>query len=257
MKIMHFNGRIGKYKRVALMLSGIVLLSSCANYSSVSKLRTPKILAPSQYPEYIIQPGDTLDVKFFYSPDLNDNITVRPDGKISLQLVDDVQAAGLTVQELDDSLTRKYNRVIADGADVSVIVKDFSSQRLYITGEVTRPGEYPLRYRQTILQAVAAAGGFLDTAKRDAVLVIRQQNDDPPEVFLAELQDGDLVKSGDKAAYHLLYPRDIIVVPKSNVAKVDLFMDQYVRDILRFNGFSAGVSGVYELNNKDRLGDSN
>lgn len=250
------KNKVKRSTTLALFLSGAAL-SSCTSYDNVSTISSLPILQPSDYPEYILQPGDNLDIKFFYSPDLNDNITVRPDGNISLQLIDDVQAAGLTVQELDNRLTRKYRGKLPEGADVSVIVKDFSDERIYITGEIARPGEYPLKHKLTILQAVAAAGGFNDSAKRDAVLVIRQQEEDAPKVFLAQLQDDDLLKMGDGGTYNMLSPRDIIVIPKSNVSKVDLFMDQYVRDILRFNGFSAGVSGVYELNNKDTLGTSN
>ncbi len=141
---MTFSNTKSKVKRstaLALFLSG-ALLSSCTNYDKVTTIETLPILQPSDYPEYILQPGDNLDIKFFYSPDLNDNITVRPDGNISLQLIDDVQAAGLTVQELDARLTRKYKSKLPDGADVSVIVKDFSDERIYITGEVSVPGEY-------------------------------------------------------------------------------------------------------------------
>lgn len=248
-----------KLRKLA-MLSCISLsmgLTACTSYENVPLVRDLKILQPSDYHEYIIQPGDNIDVKFFYSQDLNDNVTVRPDGDISLQLIDDVQVAGLTVSELDTRLTKMYRGKLPDGADVSVIMKSFSDQRIYITGEVARPGEYDLKHKLTILQAVTAAGGFNDSAKRDAVLLIRQEEEDAPKVFLVRLKDEDLIKTGESGTYNMLQPRDTIIVPKSNIAKVDLFMDQYVRDVLRFNGFSAGISGVYELNNKDTLGGTN
>lgn len=238
-----------------MLLSG--LLASCTSYDNVPMVETLPFTQHSEYAPYILQPGDNIDVKFFYSPDLNDNVTIRPDGYISLQLIDDVLAAGLTVQELDKRLSKKYRGKLPDGADVSVIVKDFSDERIYILGEVLRNGEYPLKHKLTILQAIAAAGGFNDDAKRDAVLVVRQQEEDAPKVFLAELKDEHLLDMSKDGKYNVLFPRDIIIVPKSNIAKVDMFMDQYVQDILRFNGFNAGISGVYELNNKDRLGENN
>lgn len=237
-----------------LALASCSLLVGCTHYNNVSPLGEVQILKPTELPEYIIQPGDNIDVKLFYSQDLSDNVTVRPDGYISLQLVDDIRAAGLTARQLDEELTQLYAEKLSDQPEVSVIVKAFSDQRVYVAGEVLRSGEFELKNKMTILQAVTAAGGFLDTAKRDAVLVLRQQESNPPQVFLASLTDQNLTEIGKNGTYSLLMPRDIIYVPKSNVAKVDLFMDQYVRDILRFNGFSAGVSGVVELNNKDEIG---
>lgn len=237
-----------------LALVSCSALTGCAHYNTVPSFGEVQILKPTELPEYVIQPGDNIDVKLFYSQDLSDNVTVRPDGHISLQLVDDVRAAGLTARQLDEELTQLYAEKLSDQPEVSVIIKAFSDQRVYVAGEVLRSGEFELKNKMTILQAVTAAGGFLDSAKRDAVLVLRQQENNPPQVFLASLTDQNLTEVGKKGTYTLLMPRDIIYVPKSNVAKVDLFMDQYVRDILRFNGFSAGVSGVVELNNKDTVG---
>lgn len=257
MKISVFS-RLKKIGRGSIAaLSFVTLLggvSACTTYEGVEKLGTVEMLKPTELPPYVIQPGDILDVKFFYSQDLNDNVEVRPDGWISLQLIDDVRAAGMTVQELDDALTELYSYELSDKANVSVIVKEFADQRVYVTGEVARPGEYGLKHKHTILQAITSAGGFLDSGKRDAVLILRQQDNEAPKIYLAELEDSALKNLGENGTYAMLMPRDIIYVPKSNVAKVDLFMDQYVRDILRFNGFSAGVSGVVELNNKDAEG---
>jgi protein involved in polysaccharide export with SLBB domain len=89
---------------------------------------------------YIIQPGDQLDIKFFYNPELNENVTVRPDGLISLQLVDEVHASGLTPAQLDDLLTQKYSRELKKPM-VTVIMRSFTMQRVYVGGEVNRQGE--------------------------------------------------------------------------------------------------------------------
>lgn len=233
-------------------LAFCISLGGCAaQYSHVESVGKVEILRPTQLAEYKIQPGDILDVKFFYSPELNENVTVRPDGRISLQLVDDVMAAGLTIAELDAALTSRYSAKLPSEADVSVIAKHFADQRIYITGEILRGGELDLKNQMSILQAVSAAGGFTTDANRDTVLVIRQQDYEKPKVLLAKLGDTSVSNSGEEGTYAMLMPRDIIYIPKSGIAKVNLFMDQYVRDMLLFNGFSAGLTGVYELNNKD------
>lgn len=256
MKFMYKQDRFKRLLTVALaMMTG--LISACTNYGDVPTIESMPFTKHEDYPAYILQPGDNIDVKFFYSPDLNDNVTIRPDGGISLQLIGDVHAAGLTVQELDSRLTKKYRGKLPDGSDVSVIVKDFSDERIYVLGEVVQSGEYPLKHKLTVLQAIATAGGFNNSAKRDAVLIVRQQEEDAPRVYIAELKDENFLNMSNEGTYNMLYPRDIIIVPKSNIAKVDMFMDQYVQDVLRFNGFSAGISGVYELNNKDNLGVAN
>jgi len=97
---------------------------------------------------YIIQAGDQLDIKFFYNPELNDSVTVRPDGKISLQLVDEVQAAGQTPAQLDDFLTEKYAKELRKPV-ITVIVKSFASQRVYVGGEVNRQVLWPLRRHES------------------------------------------------------------------------------------------------------------
>lgn len=248
MKLSPIENILKKTMLVFLIFSS-AMLTSCTSYRNVERIGDLPILDPSEdYPEYIIKPGDNIDVKFFYSQDLNDNVTVRPDGKISLQIIDDVKVAGLTVSQVDKRLTKMYKKKLPDDANVSVILKSSSSQRIYLAGEVGRPGEYDLKHNLTILQAVTAAGGFRDSAKRSAVLIVRQEETKKPKVFLAKLRDKDIINKGNSPAYNILHPRDIIIVPKSNVAKAGLFMDQHLRDILRFNGFSAGVSGIYELN---------
>lgn len=242
-------------KLKGLALSACVLaMAGCAGVGNLPTVPTQLPLREGPPPEYVMQPGDNIDVKFFYSSDLNENVTIRPDGRISLQLVDDVTAAGLTPSELDDELTKLYTKKLPEKPDVSIIVKQFADNRIYVTGEVAEPGERALKSNMTAYQAIAASGGFRDTAGRDTVVIIRQDKDGNSAVMKADLSDSSL-SSTDKsveANVHLL-PRDVVYVPKSGIAKADLFVDQHVRQLLLFNGISAGVSGVYELNDKDKI----
>ena len=225
-------------------------IGGCSGFSHIRPVSELPLLS-EQSGDYIINPGDTLDIKFFFSPDLNETVTVRPDGKIALQLVDDVMAAGLTPEELDDELTQRYRKKLPDQPDISVIMRGFGDQRVYVTGEVGNAGEFELKNKMTIFQAVTAAGGFLDTARRGSILVIRQDHPEMSNVYRANLSNDGIENIAVASAHAYLMPRDIVYVPKSDIAEVNLFMDQFIRDTLLFNGFNLGVSGVYELNDKD------
>jgi protein involved in polysaccharide export with SLBB domain len=176
-------------------------------------------------PEYRINAGDILDVKFFYNPELNETVMVRPDGRISLQLANEVTAAGLTPDDLRKALSARYGKEI-NKPELSVIVRSFSAQRVYVDGEVFRPGMLPLTGPVTIRQAIAAAGGFRETARRTDVILIRQTQG-KPEGFKVNLEDFD--KNLDLSKDVLLAPFDIVYVPRSNIAEVNKFVDLYIR----------------------------
>ncbi len=241
--------------KIFVMAAALLSLAGCASFSNIPRVSGIKDAIPLKdgpAPEYRLEAGDTLDIKFFYSADLNENVTIRPDGRISLQLIDDIMAEGRTASELDEELTKRYTRVLPDKPDLRVIVKGFGDARIYVTGEVADPGEKALKNRITAFQAVASAGGFRDSAARSTVLVIRQDRDGNSAVMRADLSD-DNIASKNAEAHVRLMPRDVVYVPKSDIAKADLFVDQHIRQLLLFNGISAGVSGVYELNNKDKF----
>ncbi|WP_133716164.1 MULTISPECIES: polysaccharide biosynthesis/export family protein [Methylocaldum] len=183
-------------------------------------------------PNYIIQPGDQLDVKFFYTPEFNESVIVRPDGKISLQLIDDVQAAGINPAKLDEVLTNAYSGELKDPA-VTVLVRTLTEPRVYLAGDIAKPGFITVRNKIGVLQAIDEAGGFLETANINDVTVIRKGPNNQPlthEVDVENILDGELSDSD-----FLLQPTDVVFVPKRGVAKVAGFMDQ-IRKILMLNG---------------------
>ena len=211
-----------------MILLFLVFLCLCAcagppgqNATTVGK----DLMAPVVQSEYRMNPGDVLDIKFFYNPELNETVMVRPDGRISLQLANEVMASGLTPEELRKSLSARYGKEI-NKPEVSVIVRSFSMQRVYIDGEVFRPGMLPLTGPVTVHQAIAAAGGFRETARRTDVIIIRQASGRPVPL---KVNMEDVQKKTDPSQDVLLAPFDIVYVPRSNIAEVNKFVDLYIR----------------------------
>jgi polysaccharide biosynthesis/export protein len=125
--------------------------------------------------DYVIGPDDVLMVIFWREQDLSSEVAVRPDGKISLPLLNEIQASGLTPEELRNNLTKAANRYVEDPA-VTIVVKAINSRKVFITGEVAKPGPYPLSGPTTVLQMIATAGGVLEYAKEDRIVVMRTEN---------------------------------------------------------------------------------
>src|ERR1700722_789410 len=134
---------------------------------------TPK--SATDDPNYIIGPQDTLDVSVWKEPELTRTVPVRPDGKISLPLLNDVQAAGLTPSQLMSKTTTGLSKYM-NSPQVTVIVTAVSSQRIYILGEVSRPGAYVMIPGMTVLQALSNGGGLTQFANRSKIYVLRQEN---------------------------------------------------------------------------------
>jgi protein involved in polysaccharide export with SLBB domain len=176
--------------------------------------------------EYRVQVGDQLDVKFFYNPELNEQVTVRPDGRISLQLVHEIRAAGLTPSQLTDLLSKKYAPELKR-PEITVIVRSFGAHKIYVDGEVTKPGMVPLIGFTTVLQAISQAGGMKDSARTSEVVIIRQGEEHNP--FVAKVNLDKAINGTDMGQDVVLKPFDIIFVPKSAIANVNVWVDQYVR----------------------------
>jgi polysaccharide export outer membrane protein len=123
-------------------------------------------------PSYVIGPEDVLNVSVWKEPQITQVVPVRPDGKISLPLLNDVQAAGLTPMQLSTVITNRLKKYLSD-PQVTVIVTQINSQRYYIMGEVARAGTYPLLPNMTVLQALSGAGGFTPFAKLSDIYVLR------------------------------------------------------------------------------------
>lgn len=161
--------------------------------------------------DYRIGPEDVLEISVWKNADLSKTVNVRPDGKISLPLVGDLQAGGLTPTQLKEEITSRL-KTYQETAVVSVIVQAVNSYRVFIVGEVRTPGTYLLKNRTTVLQAISLAGGFTQFASKNKIMVIRQKADGTDERI--KVRFDDLVYGDENSKKNLtLNPGDTIFVP--------------------------------------------
>jgi len=207
---------------------GILVITACApvvhNPAPLFESGNSRLSSPPE--EYRIQAGDQLDVKLFYNSELNEQVIVRPDGRISLQLAPEIIAAGVTPAELTGQLKKIYASVIKN-PEIVVIVKSFTAQRVYVDGEVARPGIVTLTNDMTLMQAISQVGGFKDTARRDEVIVVRRSADGKAVSTVVNV-DGAIDGSDMKQDITLL-SYDVVFVPKTAIANVNVWVDQYLR----------------------------
>jgi polysaccharide export outer membrane protein len=164
--------------------------------------------ASSLPPDYVIGPDDTLHVTVWKEPDMSATLPVRSDGKISLPLLDDVQAAGLTPLQLKDSIKEKLKKYIADPR-VTVVVTAMNSRRIFVTGEVTHTGTMALLPNMTMLQALASAG-FTQFANLKGIYLLRTENGQQVKL---PFNYKEVVKGRHPEENIMLKPGDTIVVP--------------------------------------------
>lgn len=217
-----------RLRNVVLTISVLVFFISCAPV-----VKSPAPISRDQRPystdEYRIQVGDVLDVKFYYNPELNDSVTVRPDGRISLQLAPEVMAAGMTPGDLAGQLQERYKSELRNPL-VTIVVRSFGAQRMFVDGEVGTPGLVTLTGPLTVMQSIAESGGFRETARYNEVLVIRRTALKKPQVMTVNLEN--VINGTDLAQDIYVMPFDIVYVPRSPIANVDLWVDQYIRRLI-------------------------
>jgi len=205
----------------SLVAAAAISLAERSSAASQTGAEDPEAL-------YQIQEGDDLTIKVFDRPELEETVRVRPDGKISVMLLDDVTAAGLTTAELDRALSERYAEFYRE-PQVTVIVRTFANFRIFVGGEVAQPGPISLQGKLTALQAVLQAGGFLGTARTDSVVLIRRSQEIAgPRIEKIDLKD--VINKGVPDVE--LEPFDVVYVPMSRIAKMDKFVDQYIRQLL-------------------------
>lgn len=206
-------------KRWALMLmvaTALAILPAAAQESSSKQSgtkektsETPRVAPATEDPSYVIGEQDMLDISVWKEPDVSRAVPVRPDGKISLPLIHDVQAAGLTPMQLATVIAEKLKKYLSE-PQVTVVVTAINSQRIYLVGEISRAGAYPMLPNMTVLQALANAGGFTQFANLKNIYVLRNENG---KQVRYPFNYKDVIK-GQKAEQNIsLKPGDTIVVP--------------------------------------------
>jgi polysaccharide export outer membrane protein len=160
-------------------------------------------------PGYVIGPDDVLNIVFWREAELSAEVAVRPDGMISLPLLNDVLAGGLTPDQLRDVLTKAARKFVEEPT-VTVVVKQVNSRKVYITGQVSKPGPYPLVTPMTVMQLIAMAGGILEYANAEDIVVMRTDNGVPSAY---RFNYKDVIRRKNLRQNIELRPGDTVVVP--------------------------------------------
>jgi polysaccharide export outer membrane protein len=236
---------------VGAILAGAIALTAC---STVPGNLPPAPLEPAasplsaNLPPYRIQVGDVLEVRLMLNPELNEEVTVRPDGHVSTTAVPDAVAYGKTPVELADALRKVYARDLQNPR-LSVVVKSFAPTRVYVAGEVTTPGEFiTVGPTLTLSQAIARAGGTKLSSDDTSVFIIRRGPSDKPEFLSTKWKA--LRQARDSDADVRLAPYDVVYVPKLGIAEVYQFYNQYIGQFANPSfGFSYTLNPVAGVNN--------
>lgn len=196
-----------------------LLVGSAASAQELAATATPATAPPAKASnletaivnnenDYRIGPEDLLDISVWKNPELSRTVPVRPDGKVSLPLVNDIRAAGLTPTELRQQLIDRLAEFIP-APEVAVIVREVHSMKVAVVGSVKTPGRYELKSAATVLEMIALAQGFTDFASRDRIVVLRQENGETTRIPFNYRK----MAAGDEQANLIVQPGDIIVVP--------------------------------------------
>lgn len=184
-------------------------LETTAKKSDAKGARAPAPQVSAIDADYRIGPQDILRIDVWKEPEVSRAIPVRPDGKISLPLLNDVQAAGLTPVQLSEVIGDGLKKYM-NNPQVTVTVSEINSRRIYVTGEVTRAGAFPLLPKMTVLQALSSSGGFTQFAKVKSIYVLRTVDSEQRKL---PFNYKDVVTGKKNEQNVLLQPGDVIVVP--------------------------------------------
>lgn len=166
----------------------------------------PSVAVPS---DYVIGADDQLSVIFWRDKDMSADVTVRPDGKIALPLLNDIQAAGLTPEQLRTKVTEEAKRYVEE-PNATIVIRQINSRKVFITGQVQKPGPYSLTSSMTVLQLISVAGGLTDYADSKKIIVMRAENG---QQVALPFNYKDIAKGKNLKNNIELKPGDTIIVP--------------------------------------------
>ena len=228
----------------ALVLSPPTLAAPGTVQTQAPAVPTVPPLAPGLYR---LSPGDAIEVRLFYNPELNEQVQIRPDGHISLSLLGDVDIAGRTIPEAVAMLEPLYAKQVRT-PQIVIQVRGFANQKAFITGEVFRPGIINLPGAMTVLEAISEAGGIKHTGNSKVAVLIRKGPDGLPRGYRLVLSaDGQPTAQ----ASTILGPFDVVMVPESKISRVDRWVDQHIRQLIPVT-LTAGFA--YLINNQSGSG---
>lgn len=211
-----------------------LIVSGCSDSSDLPEAPQESALldikkAPPPDP-YLLQIGDTMDIKLRLNPELNESVIIPPDGIISTTMADDVLAYGHTTKELRKELTKQYARELTD-PKLSIIMRSFAPNRIYVAGEVNTPGEFVTAGPSlTLLQAIARAGDLKNSADSNNIIIIRHKNGSLPAAYSVNYKKA--AGGSDPKSDVRLAAYDVVFVPRSGIADVYTYFQQFVQQFL-------------------------
>jgi protein involved in polysaccharide export with SLBB domain len=226
-----------------LTLLSLALTAGCAQHISVVPTKVDGFAAWSnEVPPHRLAAGDEFDIRFLLNPELNDTkLLIGPDGRVTVPLLGDVVAGGLTLPEFRQQLQTAYASKLRV-ADLDVVVRTFASSRIFVGGEVKSPGVLAMQGPTDALQGVLMAGGFLPTARSGEVVLIRRGPDNQP--MLRTINVRRFAGSANPMDDVRLQQSDVIFVPKSTIAEIDQFVDQYLNQAIPFTKSFSYTTGT-------------
>jgi len=224
--------------RSCVLVAGLTLAGAGCRTTTTYAHVSGEVSPPSS-DGCVLQPGDEIDVKFYYAPELNELAQpVRPDGKISLQLIGEVQVAGQTPGSLEKMLKDKYHGLI-DKTEITVIARKFLNRVVYVGGAVLRPQAVPMAGQMTVLAAIMAAGGQdMQSAAMCEVLVLRMNGTS----YKGYVLDLERELCGQDPHPFFLIPGDTVYVTRSRIADVDRWVDQHINQLWP----NIGITGLHQ-----------
>jgi polysaccharide export outer membrane protein len=219
------SGSMSEMEAEHQRLTGIIQQQLNESRSGVLGVSEERATASS---EVALRPGDEIELKFYYTPELDITQTVRPDGKISLQLIGEINVLGKSPSELREELLKLYVPHLKK-PEIAVIVRSLLNRRVYVGGQVTTPGVIEMLGEIDVLEAIMEAGGFLlPEAEFRNVIVIRHK-EGQRYAYSVNLENS-LKGKGSQPFY--LQPRDIVYVPRTKITKVGQWVDQHINSLM-------------------------
>jgi polysaccharide biosynthesis/export protein len=183
------------------------------------RMQPPPSLTPGS--DYLILPGDVIEVQYRYTPEFNQIVTVQPDGYITLPIAGSIKVAELTLEQVRMLILKRAGERLRE-PEAIVTLKEFQKPYFVVAGEVVQPGRMEMRERITALQAVMLAGGFKDSARSSQILIFRRLNSDEAEVKSVDLRN--IKTTNDLQNDLMLRPGDMLLVPQNRITKVSRFI---------------------------------
>ena len=193
--------------------------------NAVDGTRGPEVGGPAltgaRHPLYRLRKSDVVEIKFTFSPEFDQTVTILPDGFVTLTSIGSLAAEGLSIPEFADSLRGAYAGILRD-PEISVVLKDFDHPFFVAGGQVGRPGKYELRSPTTLSEAIAIAGGFTEQAKHSQVVLFRKISDGVVESHIVNLKA--MLASRNLEEDLELKPGDMLFVPQNKISKIRKFL---------------------------------